>query len=175
MHPLAATSLPVPAPGRYQLLPATEAHAAALAATIRPDDAAEVEATVGPGVSPLDGLLQSLRGTFAARGGLARTLVVDGEVAAIWGVRPLVELQHDTGVVWMLTGKVVDRVPRLFAGLSLCEVGRLLQLYRVLLNHIDCRYIRALRWAAWTGAELHAPRPWGAMALPFVPAVWRRS
>jgi len=155
----------------HQLVPATEAHARALAPRLRAEDAAEVQATAG--VGPLEGLLMSLRGTLAG-GGHAEAWLVGGEVAALWGVRPLTGLRQ-TGVVWLLTGELVERHRIRFGDMSLGRIGELLLEYSVLINWIDARYRRALRWAEWTGAELQEPRPFGAEARDFVKAVWRRA
>ena len=61
------------------LLPATFAHAHALAASMRPEDEAEVRAT---GYSPFDAVARSMN----LSGGSCWTLMINGEVAAMGGV-----------------------------------------------------------------------------------------
>jgi hypothetical protein len=155
----------------HQVVPATEAHARALAPRLRAGDVAEIRATAG--VGPLDGLLSSLSGTCAG-GGQAWALLIGGEVAALWGVRPLTDLHH-VGVVWLLTGDLVDRHRRIFMERSRAELRALLRPFAVLRNYIDARYSRALRWARWTGAELGQPRRFGVEARDFIPVTWRRG
>jgi hypothetical protein len=154
----------------HQLVPATEAHARALAPHLRAGDVAEIRATAGVGAEA--GLLGSLRGTLAG-GGEAGALLIGGEVAALWGVRPLTDLRQ-VGVVWLLTGELVERHRHLFAGLSMFVLAKLLDEYPVLCNWVDARYRRALRWARWTGAQLEEPRPFGVEARWFHKATWRR-
>lgn len=155
----------------HRLVTATEAHALALAPHLRAGDVAEIRATAG--VSPEVGLLGSLRGTLAA-GGEASALLIGGEVAALWGVRPLTDLRQ-VGVVWLLTGELVERHRLLFASLSRFVLRKLLREYPVLCNWIDARYTRALRWAEWTGAKLGEPKPFGVEARWFQKATWRRA
>lgn len=153
---------------RAYVQPATLAHGQALAAAMRAEDVNEVQATLGMG--PLAGLRLSLEHASASGGG-AWTLFLGGQVAAVWGVHPLTE---SVAAVWLLTSTVVERHRRFFAEVSRTEVCRLLERYLVLYNFIDVRYTRALRWAAWAGAQLGAARPWGVEGRPFVPAVWMR-
>jgi hypothetical protein len=154
----------------HQVVPATEAHCRALASRMRAEDAAEVMATAG--ISALAGLISSLRGTLRA-GGQAWALLIGGEVAAIWGTRPA--WGGRAALVWLLTGDLVDQHRRLFMQLSRAEVRRLLALFPELLNLVDIRYHRALRWAQWTGAELGAPVRFGRRRGLFVPVRWRAA
>jgi len=152
----------------YLIQPAREEDVPGLAGAMRLGDAAEVRATAG--WTPAAALLASLRATRKA-GGESWTLRIKGEVAALWGVHPLTSLRW-TGIVWLLTGQVVERHRRLFAELSRAEVVRLLGTWPRLCNWIDARYGRALRWAEWTGAQLGAPVLFGVEARAFRKAVW---
>lgn len=149
-----------------QVVPATPAHAEALAPLMRAEDAAELAASLG--VGPLQGLLASLDASCAAR-----AVLFDGEVAALCGVADT-DVQG-VGCVWALTGRAVERHPRAFVRLSRAAVAEYLTRYEVLFNFIDARYGRALRWVRALGFTVQEAQPYGAAGLPFHPVVLRRA
>lgn len=145
---------------------ATENHAKALAPMMRPEDVAEVLASGGytPESALADALGMSSE-SFA--------VMLGAEVAALFGVAP-VALLGGVGAVWMLTSRIVDECPVAFLRACRRELPRLLQRWPVLVNAIDARYSRALRWAAWAGFEVGDPVPFGTAGLPFHPIILRR-
>lgn len=146
--------------------PATRAHAEALARTMCREDVEEVLAGGAP--SALASLELSL-----AVSELAVTMLLDGQVAAMFGVQPLEgktllgELTR--GIVWALTAEVTRRHPRAYMEHSKAVVKVLLDYCPDLRNLIDARHTRALRWARWMGFELGEPIPFGPQGLLFVP------
>jgi hypothetical protein len=148
-----------------QVVPATLAHAEALAPHLRAEDAAECAAALG--TAPLEALRASL-----AASRLASAVLFDGTVSALCGVADT-DVQR-VGCVWALTGQAVDAHPRAFWRLSRDAVADYLQAYDVLFNFVDARYTRALRWVAALGFSVQAARPYGAAGLPFHPVVLRR-
>lgn len=147
---------------------ASEDHARALAANMRAADAAEVRASGG--YDPLEAVLASLRSSDRAW-----TLIVGGEVAAIWGTCPAPCREAGTAVVWLLTSAKVATVPRPFCRLAGRVLAGLLRRHGVLVNAIDCRYGAAVRWARHLGAEVQAPISFGVEGRPFHPVVFRRG
>ena len=151
-----------------QLHVATEAHARALAARMRPADAAEVSSSLGVGA--LEAVLASMavsEVTWAA--------IFDGEVAGLFGVARLQDAPGtllggpDVGVVWLLTSSAVDGNRRAFLRYSRAILSALLQRYPILVNAIDARHVAALRWARWLGFTVSAAVPYGVEGLPFHP------
>lgn len=147
-------------------MPASEAHAQALADSMRSADAAEVLASGG--YEPLGAVLASLRASDRAW-----TLFVDGEVSAMWGTCPTP--RSDTAIVWLLTGQKIESIHWTFVRLAGMVLRGLLRRHAVLVNAIDCRYEAACRWAIRLGAELHPPVPFGSQGLPFRFVFWRRA
>ena len=139
--------------------PATAEDAVELAKTMRPEDAAEVYASGG--FDPATAVLESFRLSVNPQ-----VALIDGELAAMWGVAPI-NLATGFGVVWMLTGAAVWKAPLLFLRASKREVERLASHWNCLVNAIDARYERAVRWAKWLGLKVDAPRPFGFLGLPF--------
>lgn len=146
--------------------PATVALARELAADMCPEDEAEVVAGGQP--DGLSALLFSLRVSE-----VAVAMLVDGRVAAMFGIQPLEATTHlgqlQRGLVWALTSRVSRKHPRAYMEHSRAVVKALLSYCPDLSNYIDARHRQALRWARWMGFELGAPVPLGPQGLPFIP------
>lgn len=122
--------------------PATRAHAERMAPHMRREDADEVRAL---GLSPRDGLLHSLDGSF-----LAEAAVVGDEVAAMWGACAET-LAGGKAFVWMLG---TDHVPRNAKALlrgSRSFIAHVHQFYPLLECLVDVRYYQAISWVRWLG------------------------
>lgn len=144
---------------RYEILPATEAHARELARTMRPADVAEVDASTG--VSPLEALLASLVVSRDPMTGLA-----DGRVVCMFGVStPVVLSTH--GYIWLLSSVEVDAHSRAFLRMSHAYVQRARLYYDQLENWVDARHVVAIRWLRWLGFTLYPAEPFGVRGLPF--------
>lgn len=153
-------------PDDLQVIPVTPEHVAELAAHMRPGDAAEVLASGG--YSPLDAIEASIRVSQASM-----AVVMDGQLAAIFGVFDLPG-QKDCALAWCLTSTVVDRKKMRFAIASQALLQYLFTRYTHIVNAIDARYEKALRWARWLGADVRPAIPFGLHGEPFHPVVFRR-
>lgn len=148
-----------------EVVKATLAHAEALAPRMRREDALEVGAASGR--EPMDALILGLDASLAAY-----TILLGGEVAAMFGVTPVEapreDGSHAVGCAWMLTSDAVDAHPVLFARLTKAILPELLDVAPVLFNAVDARYAKALRWAAFVGFAVEpTPVPFGVEGLPF--------
>lgn len=77
----------------------------------------------------------------------AYALVLDGEVAAIFGILPA----EMGATVWAMTSDVVDKKPISFARHSKHIAAILLGKRPVLSNWIDARHEECIRWFGWLG------------------------
>jgi hypothetical protein len=102
---------------------------------------------------------------------VCRTLLIDGEVAAMFGVR---EMRPDVGLIWMLTSSTVDRKPFAFWRTMRTELLQLLRVYPALANMVDARYTQAVESLRRVGFTIHPSEPYGADALPFHFCIIRR-
>jgi hypothetical protein len=143
----------------FHILPASEAHAVAMAPHLRPADAAEVYATSGRG--PEEALTAALR-----RSTQAWTCLIDGEPACIWGVGPL-SLVAGKGCPWLLGTEAVERHPLAFLRQSRGFLAIMLRTYSQLENHVDARNRLSIRWLRWLGFTIGPPLPYGFLGLPF--------
>lgn len=137
-----------------------------LATTMRENDVRELAAC---GLTPLSGLLQSLRVSQHAF-----TMLYDDTVGAMFGVAASGEGLAQLNQFWFLTGHLFAEKPLAFVKASRRLLAALLEEYAVLVNVIDARHDDALRFARAMGAELGEPRPFGRNGEPFVPFTLRR-
>lgn len=144
------------------------ADVAALAANMRPEDAAEVLASSG--LAPLPAIIASVKHSEHSW-----TLLIDGEVAAIFGAHRHPTLT-DGAFVWALTSTVVDRHRKTFARISRDVLRILLDHYPYLENAVDGRYLAAIRWIRWLGGYIAKEgAPFGRAGLPFHHFHFRRT
>ena len=107
-----------------------------LVLTFREKDRIEVNKL---GYSPRQALLWSYRNSFIRRTGL-----VDGRVAAMWGVAG--QLTSIVGTPWFLTGTEFEKAsPLKMVKLYKREVQDLLQLFPGLENRVDSEYPEAIK------------------------------
>ena len=114
----------------------------------------------------------ALRLSLNASGGNAQTAIIDGLPAAMLGVG-LRCVEY--GRPWMLSTSVVDRYPGLMLRHSPCIVAQWSATFPVLINFVDARNLRSIRWLDWLGFTFDPALPWGALGLPFHRFEKRRS
>lgn len=133
-----------------------------LAATMRPSDTAEVEASMG--VSPLEALLQG-----RATSHICKTAKGDsGEPVVIFGVGE-VDFSDQIGQVWMLCSKDVKRYSKEILRLTPDILGHWHQMYPILWNFVDARNTSSQRWLKRMGFDLIRTHPvFGHAGLPFI-------
>jgi hypothetical protein len=137
----------------YQIVKATPELAAQMAPLLRAEDCDEVLAAKR--WTPIEALLHSLEVTPNPW-----ALLIGGAPVAMWGVEPVCA-HAGVGVAWMLGTSEIGKHRLLFWRLCLEEVARLLRSWNVLINWIDARYEKSLRWAQRLGFVLDEPRPFG--------------
>ena len=143
---------------RYTIEPATDAHVNNLAPRLRAKDVAEVAAV---GLTPHRALRGSLRRAVWSKAAVAE----DGSVIAMWGVGgPLMGL---TGIPWLLTSDLVERVPLEFMRRAKIEVRAMLDTFPVLVNHVDANYREAIGFLRLLGFRFDDPQPFGRKGAMF--------
>lgn len=147
---------------RVEIVLARAAHADVLAPRMRGVEVDEIRASGNH--SPLSALLQGLQ-----RSSIAHAALFDGQVACMWGVVPLrtSALVGRIGAVWLLTSDLVERHPKAFWRGCRAELPRLFESFDMLVNAIDARHDKAVRWARRLGFPLEEPAAFGVDELPF--------
>lgn len=128
-----------------------------LADRLRPEDEAEI---TGLGLSPRAALRASYRHAI-----LRKTALVDGEIAAMWGLGGV--MLSDAGTPWLMTTILVERVPITFLKVGKAELAQMFEHRRFLSNYVLASYKRACRFLEVLGFVLDPPIPLGPRSLPF--------
>lgn len=133
---------------------ANEGHAHLLAPRIRCADLEEIAASHG--VAPLLGLLDAVRASS-----YCRAAMLGEEVVALFGIvqRPEGAGEHIPASVWMIASDLAERHPGKFWRACKAELPRMLEHASPLMNHIDARNHRSLRWAWRLGFTLLQNEP----------------
>jgi hypothetical protein len=139
------------------LVHAAGAHVERLATMMRDADRAELIATDGRDAQ--DSLLLGI-----SLSEFSRTVMLDGEPAAMFGVRVL---DNGVAVPWLLTTTLLDRAPVSFWRASKAVVREIVAQYPVLIRCVDARHRQALSYAARLGFTIGTEHPCGVAREPF--------
>ena len=131
------------------IVPATMEHAAKFGARMRDSDVVEVYAASG--YLPVEAVEIAIRCSVNAW-----TCFFGTEIAACFGIASL-SMLDGVGVPWALTGEVVDKHPILFYRTSKEVLAWMRQQYPTMVNRIDSRNLKAIRWARRVGFEVKGP------------------
>lgn len=130
----------------------------ALARNLRDGDRLEV---AGYGVAPDIAIRKSFKNAL-----YRRTALIDGEVAAMWGVGGTAAFGH-TGYPWLMTAPAVERVPVSFLREAQWELGRMRRMYRHLTGRVAAEYTMATRFLEVLGFTLGAAEEFGPRKAKF--------
>lgn len=96
------------------------------------------------------------------------TALVDGEVAAIFGVAPLGGVLDPRGVPWLLGTPLVPKYRRILARHAAPYIRTMLRAYPHLVNHVHARNTVAVAWIKRMGFTVHdETHPVGPEGEPF--------
>jgi hypothetical protein len=146
----------------YAVVPATSAHIAELALTMRQAD--RDEAIAQTGIHPALALGLSVGNSDAVWAGLA-----DGKVLCVFGVSDVGDPSGDVGAPWMLGSDLLVVHQRKFLRHCAECVEKMQTMFPVLQNHVDERNITAIRWLRWLGFVILPTEAHGPYGLPFHP------
>lgn len=125
-------------------------HVLELRSTLREEDASEI---CKFGLPIRKALYRSFRNAI-----FCRTALVDGKVAACWGLGGVV--LGDIGHPWLLTGTVCNAVsPITFARIYKEQVQEMLTHFDILENWVDSGYTKSVRLLKLIGFTLDDPMP----------------
>lgn len=136
-----------------------------LAASLRPNDRAEVEAL---GVDVRLGLRRSFRD-----GMLRKSYFVDGEIAAMSGLcGPML---GDIGEPYLMTAPAAERVPVTFVRHAKAAVAEMMRHKLRLEGYTDARYTAACRLLEVLGFKVGKTEPFGPKGILFRKYVMMRT
>ncbi len=134
------------------IVPATADHVRQLKDTMREKDKKEIESF---GIPPKRGLWNSYK-----QGLMNKTMLVDGNVAAIWGCGGtyLGEIGHP----WLLTSCELDKVlPVKIFRMYRAQAVDMLQVFHRLENYVEASYHKSIRLLSLSGFTIGEPEPFG--------------
>ena len=148
----------------HEIVRAEPRHVMAMVGQLRAGDAAEVSAA---GATQSRALWRSYRKSI-----ISRAALVDGEMAAIWGVAgcPL----GTVGATWLLTTPTVEKAKIAFIREARLEVAWMLEIFPELRGICDARYGRALRLLTAHGFKVGSMVEVGDDRVPFMEYSARR-
>ena len=130
-----------------------------LIANLREADRQELIASDG---DPAEAVRRSVRESV-----WAVSCVIKGKLAAINGVAPIDGLLGSRGSPWMLGTPVIDRHPSVLVRASRWYVDVMLDQYPHLLNFMDARNTRSIRWLKGLGFTIHPAYVFNGRTHPF--------
>lgn len=131
-----------------------------LAAGMRRADRQEIMASSGPDI------LATVRRAVASSTACWSVYVGDVFVM-IGGVAPL-SLLGSVGSPWMLGTEALEKVPGALTRVGIQYLQIVLGLYPELVNYVDARNIKSIRWLRRLGFTIaDQPIPYGLQRLPF--------
>lgn len=131
-----------------------------MAETIRPDDLRELEAS---GAEVVSGLCRSL-----SRSPHRWAMDVDGRLGLLGGVS-VHSLLGGVGSPWLIGTTELDKIPGALTRVGIHYRNVALGLYPQLVNFVDSRNERAVRWLTRLGFTVHPdPIPYGPYKMPFL-------
>lgn len=142
-------------------------HILSVAENMRPADQDEIWAACH--LSPLESLTRAFMASPDAYAGMA-----DDQPLLIYGLSKASFLQ-DVGHPWMLGAVALEKHSKALLRASKNIPMEMLTKYKYLLNYVDARNEKAIRWLKWLGFSLRDPIPFGVEKLPFHPFVMSRG
>lgn len=142
------------------IIPATHDHIAAIGKMVRAADRDELRASTNH--SPEEAMEAGLAYSDQAMTGL-----IDGVPVCMWGV-VRESLVMNMGVPWMVATSLLDKNAATFLRHCKGPVLAMLGDYDTLINHVDARNVKAIRWLKWLGFKVERePVEYGVEKLPF--------
>lgn len=138
-----------------------------LAANLRAADRAEVEASTG---SP--DMLACIHASVDHSLYCWSAVDQDGRLVAMLGV-VAADLLGGLGVPWMLGTDLVEQQQRALVRLSRAYIPRMRQALPKLVNYVDARNERAIRFLRHAGFYVAKAEPHGPLGLPFHPFIMK--
>jgi len=150
----------------YLIRPAEICDLYKLARNLRDGDRLEVTSL---GLHPAKAIRASFRHAV-----FRTTALIDGEVAAMWGLGS-VSMLSDVGHPWLMTTPAVEKVPVSFLKVGQREVTKMLRSRRRLEGNVAADYRMACRFLEALGFELGEPEEFGPLKAKFRKFAMERS
>ena len=124
------------------------------------------------GLGPMHALQLGLRNSVASWCALK---LPERRPLCAFGVMPIGGVLSGTGSPWFLSTPELRQYAVRF--LKDCDkyLGLMLDIFPVLIETVDARHERGIKWIRWLGFELTGPLPWGPFNMSFYRAERKRA
>jgi hypothetical protein len=92
-----------------------------------------------------------------------------------FGVMPVDGLLGEMGAPWFLSTPELRRYPVMFLKECAESLRKVHDIFPVLVEMVDARHKRGIKWVKWLGFELTGPVKWGPLGMDFYRAERRRD
>ncbi|MDR3555920.1 MAG: hypothetical protein P4L55_14275 [Syntrophobacteraceae bacterium] len=146
------------------IIPAHSDHLFWMANNMSEEDREECAAM---GLGPHEALQIGLEHSVAAWTGLK---VPEHRPLCMFGVMPMEGILSGMGAPWFLSTPELRKYALRF--LKDCDpyLNRMLDIFPTLVEYVDARHTRGIKWLKWLGFTLTGPEPWGPFGLHFYKA-----
>jgi len=148
----------------YEIVPSTLVHVRTIARTMREDERAEIAAVGWKPRHLVHALYRSSDESWCA--------LVDGKVAAVWGVRG--PLMSETADVWLFTSPAIERIKHAFFKEARMRLSDLMATRRKLWSSVTPGHQKSIRFWTMLGFRLTDARPVGPCGAMFHDLVLER-
>lgn len=146
---------------RAQVVTSIPCHIPYIVANIRKEDEQELWASAC--LTPMQALWKSYTASK-----ISWTGVYDSKPVCMFGVATGSDLAG-VGIPWMIGTQDLDHLAFAFLRRNKSKVKEMLTIYPRLMNYVDERNERAIKWLAWLGFKIGQPTPFGPFNMPFRP------
>jgi hypothetical protein len=151
------------------IIPAHSDHLLWMANNMSEEDREECAAM---GLGPLQALQIGLEHSVTAWTALK---VPEHRPLCMFGVMPMEGILSGMGAPWFLSTPELRKYAVRF--LKDCDpyLNRMLDIFPTLVEYVDARHTRGIKWLKWLGFTLTGPEPWGPFGLYFYKATLRQG
>lgn len=96
----------------------------------------------------------------------ATTFLAKGQVGCMLGISRVNDLAEDVQP-WLISTPLIYDYQKEFVRLSRRIIKEWLVRYPLMVNYVDVRHEKAIRWLRWLGAQFDPPAPHGPYRRPF--------
>lgn len=123
---------------------------------------ADRQELIASGENPAEAVRRSVRESV-----WAVAIRFDGVLASLTGLAPIDGLLGSRASPWMLGTPHVDKYPSMIVRIGRWYCGVMLEQYPHLLNFVDARNTRSIRWLRRLGFTIHPAYVFGGRSHPF--------
>lgn len=100
-----------------------------------------------------------------------------GQAVAVMGVRPITAFS-EVGIPWLVGTDKINKdysMKRFFVKMTKLIAKEIMESFSILVNYVDARYAKAIKWIKVLGFTIEEAEPFGAKDMMFHKFHWERK